>query len=221
MKRIFFQGVSTWFTGHISKTKNRKSRKIDFSFLSEHCATFYIKKMKTALFEGRGEGLYGVNEKKRQLNSTHYFLRFCLWWFPLLVSRSSTQAVTRSEARLKVNSPPLGGPYLFHSQTGNSTPIRRPGTYVSRHHRGSINGAPETPRTWQQHGVSSGLNGALNWVPWCREVPVSETRLLEVCSVCAERKLQVGLSWFCRSILDWILPIISARFFPSEFNASN
>ena len=37
---------------HISKGKKRKNRKIDFTFVSEHCATFGPKK--SAIFEGGG-----------------------------------------------------------------------------------------------------------------------------------------------------------------------
>ena len=38
---------------HISKTKNCQNRKMNFSFVSEHCATFWTKKRKMALFKGR------------------------------------------------------------------------------------------------------------------------------------------------------------------------
>ena len=37
---------------NISKTKSSKNRKIDFSFVSKHCATFWEKK--SALFDGGG-----------------------------------------------------------------------------------------------------------------------------------------------------------------------
>ena len=52
---IFFQTILRTLNDYISKTENRKNRKIDFSFVSEHCAKFRTKK-ESALFEG-GKGV--------------------------------------------------------------------------------------------------------------------------------------------------------------------
>ena len=52
---------------HISKTK---SRKIDFSFVSDHCTTFWTKRKNSATFEGeRVGGLHVVNWDK-----AHFFM---------------------------------------------------------------------------------------------------------------------------------------------------
>ena len=37
---IFFQKILQILIEHISKTKNRSYQKTDFSFVSEHCASF-------------------------------------------------------------------------------------------------------------------------------------------------------------------------------------
>ena len=52
--RIFLQKILRILNDHISKTKNHKNREINFSFVSEHYATFLDQKMKTALFEEGG-----------------------------------------------------------------------------------------------------------------------------------------------------------------------
>ena len=75
------------FNDHISKTKNRKNLKIDFSFVSAHCAYF----MQIWLFVSEGEGVcitltrnsprFGTNKKsnsfpRREVNYKHNHMPF-------------------------------------------------------------------------------------------------------------------------------------------------
>ena len=57
---------------HISKTNNRKNRKIDYSLVSENCALFWTKKWKQLFLRGggngvgRGKGLHVVTRDKAE-----------------------------------------------------------------------------------------------------------------------------------------------------------
>ena len=101
--RIFFLAKSLrnldFSNGHISKTKNGKNRKIDFSFASEHYTTFWVKKnrvfwvLQPLLFcmlltrnNLQPEFSYGSQTKRKLLINLFLQLSYCNYrWACLLV----------------------------------------------------------------------------------------------------------------------------------------
>ena len=61
---------------HISKTKNHKNLKMDFTFVSKHCSAFYTKKNENGSFWGGGGVCMSLEKPGGHQN--RYFLRL-IW----------------------------------------------------------------------------------------------------------------------------------------------